>query len=79
MLIKKFLGTQQGGYAGLFEYQLKVRQMELTRRHKRETDPWDLEMMQTRDLPKDWERWVRKVGVPFNYIFYKYVRGGANT
>ena len=79
MLVKKFLGTQQGGYAGLFEYQLKVRRLELIRRHKRETDPWDLELMQTREVPKDWEHWVRKVGVPYNYIFYKYVRGGAKT
>lgn len=78
-LIKTFLGTGQGGYAGLVAYQLKVRENELIRKHKRETDPWDLELAQTRDLPKDWETWVRKVGIPDNYIFYHYVKSGAKT
>lgn len=78
-LIKTFLGTSQGGYAGLVEYQLTVREKELVRKHKRETDPWDLELSQTRELPKDWETWVRKVGIPDNYIFYHYVKSGAKT
>lgn len=59
-LIKTFLGTSQGGYAGLVEYQLTVREKELVRKHKRETDPWDLELSQTRELPKDWESLYRK-------------------
>lgn len=78
-LIKKYLGEEHGGYRGLFEYQLKIRAEELKQRHKRETDPWDLDLEQTPELPKDWDRWVKKVGVTENYIFYQYSRKGAET
>lgn len=77
--IKQYLGMEHGGYKGLLEYQLKVRRDELKRRHKRETDPWDLDLSQTPELPRDWNRWVRKVGIPENYIYYKYTRKGADT
>lgn len=79
ILIKKFLGVSTGSYAGLHEYQLKVRSIELKRRHKRETDPWDLELEQTKELPKDWDRWVSKVGIAHYYIFYHYEKKGAKT
>ncbi|RFZ77503.1 hypothetical protein DS742_18205 [Lacrimispora amygdalina] len=77
--IKNYLGIKHGGYTGLLEYQLQVRKDELKRRHKRETDPWDLDLAQTPELPKDWDRWVRKVGIPENYIFYQYSRKGADS
>lgn len=77
--IKTYLGVNHGGFSGLMEYQLKVRADELKRCHRRETDPWDLDLAQTPDLPKDWVRWVRKVGIPENYIFYQYTRKGAET
>lgn len=76
-LIKKFLDVKQGGFSGLCEFQLKVRAEQLKRRHRRETDPWDLELAQTRPLPKDWDRWVRKVGIAHYYIFYCYEKRGA--
>ncbi|WP_300784025.1 PcfJ domain-containing protein [uncultured Acetatifactor sp.] len=78
-LVRDYLGVEHGGYKGLLEYQLKVRADELKQRHKRETDPWDLDLEQTPDLPKDWERWVKKVGITENYIFYQYDRKGAET
>ena len=78
-LIREYLGVEHGGYKGLLEYQLRVRADELKRRHKKETGPWDLDMEQTPDLPKDWERWVSKVGITENYIFYRYDRKGAKT
>ena len=62
-LIKRYLNVKQGGYAGLFEYQLYVRAEQLKRRHRRETDPWDLELEQTPKIPKDWEQWVKKTGI----------------
>ena len=77
--IKTYLGVKHGGFSGLMEYQLKVRADELKRRHKRETDPWDLDLAQTPNLPKDWMRWVRKVGIPENYIYYEYTRKGTET
>ena len=75
--IKRYLGVSRGGYNGILEYQLKVREEELKQRHKRETDPWDMDMEQTPELPKDWNRWVSKVGIPENYIFYRYDRKGV--
>lgn len=78
-LVKEYLGVGHGGYRGLLEYQLKVRADELKRRHKRETDPWDLDLEQTPGLPKDWARWVEKVGITENYIFYRYDRKGVKT
>lgn len=76
--IKEYLEMKHGGYKGLLEYQIKVRKDELKRRHKKETNPWDLDMAQTPELPKDWDRWVHKVGIPENYIFYQYTRKGIN-
>lgn len=78
-LVKSYLGTEHGGFKGLLEYQMQVRADELKRRHKKETDPWDLDLEQTPDLPKDWAKWVEKVGITENYIFYRYDRKGAET
>ena len=78
-LIKNYLGGQHGGYTGLLEYQLQIRADELKRRHKRETDPWDLDLAQVPDVPKDWKRWVDKVGITQNYIFYHYLKKGATS
>ena len=77
--VKKYLGGQKGGYDGLLEYQRHIRDEELKRRHKRETDKWDEDLAQVPPLPKDWARWVDKVGIPDNYIFYQYSRKGAET
>ena len=77
-LIKTYLGSYCGGYEGLLDYQLRVRSEELSRKHERETDKWDRDLMQTPELPKDWNRWVFKVGIRENFIFYRYVRKGAD-
>lgn len=76
-LVKEYLGSEHGGYYGLLEYQLRIRADELKRRHKKETDPWDLDLGQTPGLPKDWGRWADKVGIPENFIFYRYDRKGV--
>lgn len=78
-VIKRYLNTEKGGYEGILDYQLAIREKQLKARHKRETDPWDRDLAQTRPLPKDWEHWVDKVGIRVNYIFYQYARGGAKT
>lgn len=78
-LIKNYLGGQRGGYEGLLDYQQQIRHDELKQRHRKETDPWDMDLAQTPKLPKDWERWVDKVGIQQNYIFYLYSRKGADT
>jgi len=55
-------------------FQGKIMDERLVKRHKKQTDPWDEDMKQTPPLPKDWKRWVNKVGIPENYIFYRYSR-----
>lgn len=78
-LMKEYLGGTHGGYEGLLVFQLWVRDEELKRYHKRETDPWDNDLAQVPPLPKDWSRWADKVGIPENYIFYHYDRKGVDA
>ena len=75
--IKGHLGTRNGGYNGILEWQQSVRKEELKERYRRETEPWDLKMDQVPSLPRDWDRWVDKSGITQNYIFYQYHRKGA--
>lgn len=77
--IKAYLGGQYGTYAELLSYQREIRRDELKERHKKETDPWDADLAQVPKLPKDWERWVNKVGIRQNYVFYQYIKKGADT
>ena len=78
--IKKCLGVNKGGYSGLVKYQWQIREEELLRRYKRETDPWDADLAQmTEKLPRDWTHWVSKVGIRENYIYYNYQKNGAKT
>ncbi len=77
--IKEYLRSEHGGYRGVLEYQLSVREDQLKQRYKKETGPWDLDMEQIPPLPKDWNRWADKVGITQHYIFYQYRRTGAKT
>ena len=78
-ILKNYLQSERGGYRGLLEFQLAVRADELKQRYKKETEPWDLDMEQVKKVPKDWEKWVGKVGIDEHYIFYQYSRKGADT
>lgn len=75
--VQTYLGGERGGYDGVLDYQEQLRTEALIRRHKKTTDAWDADLSPTRPLPKDWERWVDKVGVQQNYIFYHYEKRGA--
>lgn len=76
--IRQYLmSDEKSVYRAILKFQQAVRDAELERRHRKETDPWDAELSQTPPLPKDWERWVNKVGIQENYIFYDYRKGGA--
>ena len=76
--IRQYLASDEKSvYRAILKFQRAVRDAELERRHRKETDPWDAELSQTPPLPKDWERWVNKVGIQENYIFYGYRKGGA--
>lgn len=75
--VQTYLGGDRGGYDGVLDYQEKIREEALVRRHRKVTDAWDADLSPTRGLPKDWNRWVDKVGIPQNHIFYHYKKGGA--
>ena len=76
-IISGYLGTENGTYKDLRDYQEGIRERQLIARHKKKTDVWDEVMKQVPGLPKDWERWVLRNAVTEHYIFYKYKRGGA--
>lgn len=77
--VADYLGSEHLGYEAVLHYQLQLRREALMRRHKKETDPWDADMALTPVLPKDWNRWVDKVGIPQNFMFYNYKKRGAKT
>lgn len=77
--IQAYLGGGYGGYAGLLHYQRGIREAELERRCKRETDAWDADLEKVPKKPKDFDRWCAKVGIPENYIFYHYQKRGVKT
>lgn len=69
--IFQYLGKEGEPYKLLLDYQRQVRENRLQRRDKRVTDAWKKRMEQVPALPKDWDRWVRKVGITQNFIFYQ--------
>lgn len=79
LTIQNYLGTSIDVWRAMLDFQRKVRADQLEQRYKKETDKWDNDLAQTPSLPKDWNRWVDKVGIQENYIFYRYKKGGAKT
>ena len=75
--VRNYLGTADGSYRSLKQYQREIRAEQLRARHRRETDPWDADLQQTPGLPKNWSHWVAKVGIPEHFIYYQYSRKGA--
>jgi len=77
--VRNYLSSDEGNYYAILQYQRGLREEELLKRHEKETKPWDVFLEQTPDLPKDWEQWVSKIGIPEHFVFYAYKRGGAET
>lgn len=75
--IKNHLKVKTGDFKGIVEYQTRIRKIQLDKKNKKITDPWDEDLSQIPALPKDWDKWVRRVGITDHYIFYKYERNGA--
>lgn len=78
-VISQYLHSKWEAIAAIREFQEGIREKQLLARHKKETDPWDAAMALMSPLPKDWDRWVSKVGGEQNYMFYQYRRGGTKT
>lgn len=77
--IQAYLNINKKAVEAIRQFQRNVREEQLEQRHRRETDPWDKDMEQVPELPKDWNRWVDKVAIRQNYIYYHYKKGGAKT
>ena len=69
-VIGQYLHSKWEAIVAIREFQEGIREKQLLTRHKKETDPWDAAMALVPPLPKDWDRWVSKVGVEQNYMFY---------
>lgn len=79
LIMKQYLGVSKDGYDGIVNYQRSVRYEQLEERHKRETDAWDFALSKVPALPADWEHWVDKHGIHYNYMFYDYSRKKKQT
>lgn len=77
--IQAYLNINKKAVEAIRQFQRDVRDEQLEQRHRQETDPWDKDMEQVPELPKDWSRWVDKVAIRQNYIYYHYKKGGAKT
>ena len=77
--ICEYLNSTEKTLMAIWLFQSDIREKQLLARHKKETDPWDAAMALVPPLPKDWDRWVSKVGIEQNYMFYQYRRGGTKT
>lgn len=63
----------------LLSYQKSVREAALDAKYRRESEPWREENKQVPPLPKNWLKWVDKVGIPEQFIYYQYKSGGATS
>lgn len=75
--IQEYLDTDTDPYEAVQFYQIDIREKRLNEKHKKITDKWKRRMEQIPPLPKDWERWLHKVGITEHFIFYEYDRKGA--
>jgi len=75
--IQEYLETDKDILDALLDFQLNLRRQNVLQRHKVITDQWDLVMRDVPKLPREWERWIKKVGLRQNFIFYEYSRNGA--
>lgn len=76
-VLKGYLQCRKGDFHDLQRYQHEVRMHQLILRDKKVTDAWDKMMEQVPDLPKDWEHWVARNGIPQHFMFYEYKRNGV--
>lgn len=79
-LILQYL-LEDGGlepYDAILAYQERLRGERLLERDMAKMEPWQEKMLQVPGRPKDWPRWVNKVGITQNFIFYEYKRGKNN-
>jgi len=77
--IRKYFHTEKCGLDALDDFQKNILAENLERRYKKETDPWDADLKQTPKIPKGFNRWADKEGIPEHFIFYNYSRKKHQT
>lgn len=61
-------------YYAILQVEEGVRRRKRIQKNRLRTQTWDQVMNCVKNTPKDWDRWMKKVGITRNYIFYKYSR-----
>lgn len=78
-VLKKYFNSEYKGLDSAIQYQNCLMEKRLELRHKKETEPWDEDLKQTPDLPKDFKKWVDKEAINEQYMFYTYSRNKNKT
>lgn len=78
-IVPVYYESQGRHYHAIERYQKNIREKELKARYDRETAPWREENKLVPPIPKGFRRWVDKTGIPDQFIYYQYERGGAKT
>lgn len=69
-----YFGGAGEPFQAMIKFQRNILSERLEAKHKRETDPWDEDLKRTPKIPKAFEHWVEKDGIPEHFIFYDYLR-----
>lgn len=77
--LKRHLGIEKADIYNIIKYQKRIRKLQLEDRERKIFAPWDKELSQTPNLPKDWNSWLRRTGITQHYLFYHYDKKGAKT
>lgn len=72
--LKKILKTEETGYAGILEWQNRVKRKNNLRRDEERLKKWDAVMDKVPEPPKGFDEWWKKKVISENVIFYKYSR-----
>lgn len=76
-LVMEYTDNGRSGLDAIHHFQIDVRKDQISRREKKETDPWDRMQDLVPDIPRYFEQWVRKYPQKMNYIVYEYDPKGA--
>ena len=79
-LIQKYLESEyDDAFYALYVYQCDQRHRRLGMKYEKILANWDQRMDRLPEIPKDWLRWQKKVGITQNFIFYHYSRKKDQT
>ena len=78
--VRSYLNSSETDvYKAILRHQENLYRKKLEEARKREVAPWDKDMALIPEIPKGFDKWVKKEGVAGHYIYYEYSRKGSNT